>query len=68
MSSFTIYLLTSIALIFVIEGLFYTLFPDAVHRLMQTAINMPQQQLRLFGAIMVMTGTILIWILQRFVS
>ncbi len=66
MSSFTLYIATSIALILVIEGLVYALFPDAVRRMFAIALALPAKQLRLFGLVMAVSGFCLVWILQSF--
>lgn len=64
MTGFTLYILTAVALVFVIEGLIYTLFPDSVRRMMALAIEMPPEKLRLFGLVMTVTGFGLVWMLQ----
>jgi len=64
MNVYLLYILTSLALIFVIEGLVYVLFPDMVRKLMAMAVMMPVRQLRLFGAVVAVTGFCLIWILH----
>lgn len=60
-SDFWLYIATSIALIFVIEGLIYALFPDQVRKLMAMAVMMPVRHLRLFGAAAALTGFALVW-------
>lgn len=64
MSSFTLYILTAFSLVFVIEGLIYTLFPDSVRKMMALAIQMPPEKLRMFGLVMAVTGFALVWMLQ----
>ncbi|GJL86204.1 MAG: hypothetical protein DHS20C02_19790 [Micavibrio sp.] len=64
MSSFTLYILTAFALVFVIEGLIYALFPDSVRKMMAMAIQMPPEKLRMFGFVMAATGFGLVWLLQ----
>ena len=66
MDTITGYILTAFALVFVIEGLIYTLFPDQVRKMMAMALNMPPESLRNFCLTMVATGTILVWIIQKF--
>jgi hypothetical protein len=63
-ADFALYLLTSFSLIFVIEGLLYALFPDAVRKLMAMAVMLPVPRLRLFGAAMALSGLSLIWMLR----
>lgn len=64
MTGFTLYILTAVALVFVIEGLIYTLFPESVRRMMALAIEMPPEKLRTFGLVMTATGFALVWMLQ----
>lgn len=63
-SGFSLYILTSFSLIFVIEGLVYALFPDAVRKMMAIALGLPPQQLRIFGITMAAIGLCLIWAMQ----
>ncbi|WP_435641053.1 DUF2065 domain-containing protein [Micavibrio aeruginosavorus] len=65
---FAAYILTAFCLIFVIEGLVYALFPDMVRRMMAMAIMLPVQRLRLFGAIMAISGLCLIWIIRGLIG
>ena len=66
MDSFATYILTAFALVFVIEGLLYALFPDAVKRMMAIATAMPPEKLRGFGLMMVVTGMFFIWLITKF--
>lgn len=66
MTSFVIYILTSLAMVLVIEGLIYALFTDAVRKMMATALTLPERQLRTIGTFMAVTGFVLAWILGRF--
>ena len=68
MSAFLLYILTALALILVIEGMFYALFPDLVRKMMQTAIDMPIEQLRVYGSFMAISGFIFVWFLKLFAS
>ncbi len=54
--SFAGYILTALSLVFVIEGLVYALFPDAVRRMMAMALTIPTSQFRAFGLVMAVTG------------
>ncbi len=65
--TFTIYILTAVALMFVIEGLVYALFPDFVRKMMAMAVMLPVNKLRLFGACMAASGVLLIWLLKNLV-
>lgn len=64
--SFADYILTAIALVFVIEGLLYALFPDQIRRMMAVAIMMPVPQLRMIGLVMALTGFCFVWLLEVF--
>jgi uncharacterized protein YjeT (DUF2065 family) len=63
--SFAGYILTSFALVFVIEGLLYALFPDAVRRMMAIALTIPTNQFRSFGFVMAVTGFAMVLLLRR---
>jgi uncharacterized protein YjeT (DUF2065 family) len=63
-AEFTLYLLTSVSLIFVIEGLLYVFFPDLVRKMMAMAVMLPVPRLRLFGVVMALSGLSLIWVLR----
>ena len=65
MSLPVIELLTAIALIFVIEGLIYALFPDRIKQMMAIALATDPRSLRGFGLGMVVVGAVLIWIIQQ---
>lgn len=64
MTGFTLYILTALSLILVIEGLLYALFPDFMRRIMATALMLPVPRLRLFGAVMAVSGFCLILLFQ----
>jgi uncharacterized protein YjeT (DUF2065 family) len=58
-------LLTALALILVIEGIVYSLFPEMVKRLAARTTQMPAQSLRIGGLIAAVLGVIIVWILRR---
>ena len=66
MESFFDVVLIAFALIFVIEGLLYSLFPDAMKRVLAMALIMPAATLRRFGMLMVLCGFGLITLLKTF--
>ena len=68
MNDFVLFITTAFALIFVIEGLLYALFPDLVRRLMALAVMLPAARLRLLGAVMACTGLCLVWMLYMLVQ
>ncbi|HPF77867.1 MAG TPA: DUF2065 domain-containing protein [Alphaproteobacteria bacterium] len=65
MASLGFYLLTAIALIFVIEGLLYAIFPKQIQRVMAMASTLPPEKFRSFGAAMLSFGVLLVWILSK---
>lgn len=58
----------AVSMVFVIEGLLYALFPDALKRLMAMAMSLPIQQLRVFGLLMALTGVTFLYFLKSFTS
>tara|TARA_B100000780_G_scaffold278317_1_gene251440 strand:- start:915 stop:1121 length:207 start_codon:yes stop_codon:yes gene_type:complete len=64
MDVFIDYLLTAFAMIFVIEGLLYAVFPDAMRRMLALALTLPSSTLRRFGIGMVACGFALVALLQ----
>ena len=64
MESFFDYILTAFALIFVIEGMLYAVFPDAMRRILATALTMPAVSLRRFGIAMVLFGFAIVALMQ----
>ena len=68
MPPFTLTLLTGLCLVFVIEGLFYAIFPDALKRLMAMATSIPEQQLRVFGLFVALTGVVFLYFIKSFAA
>lgn len=64
MAEFWLYLFTALALVFVIEGLIYAFFPDAVRKMMAYAISIPVQSLRMTGLLMAALGFFFVWLFQ----
>lgn len=64
MDDFGLYLLSALCLIFVIEGLLYALFPDAMRRMMAAALQMPADRLRQFGGIIALGGFSMLWMMH----
>jgi uncharacterized protein len=58
-------LLTAFALILVLEGIAYALFPEIVKRLAAHTLRMPAQSLRVGGLAAAIVGVIIVWILRR---
>ncbi|HTW51050.1 MAG TPA: DUF2065 domain-containing protein [Stellaceae bacterium] len=57
--------LTALALILVIEGIVYALFPDLMRRLAARTIATPAQALRIGGLVAAFLGVIIVWALRR---
>jgi len=64
LDNFFDYILTVIALIFVIEGLLYAIFPDAMRRVLAMALTIPSPSLRRFGILMVICGFGMVMLIQ----
>ena len=58
-------LLTALALILVIEGVIYALFPEGMKRLALRTTRTPDQSLRIGGLIAAILGVVLVWALRR---
>ncbi len=61
--SFLTFTLSAFAMVFVIEGLLYALFPDGIKKAISLAIEMPEKQLRIIGGSMAAIGFFLLWIM-----
>ncbi len=57
-------LVTALALILVIEGTLYALFPDGMKRLMVQVLGFPASNLRAAGLFAVAAGVGIVWLLQ----
>ena len=64
MSELTLYISTATALMFIIEGLLYFLFPDQMKSLLELALKTPNSHLRLAALIAMSFGVICFWFLQ----
>ncbi|AWJ83216.1 hypothetical protein TSH58p_06550 [Azospirillum sp. TSH58] len=56
--------LTALALVLVIEGVLYALFPSAMRRLIVEALTMPENRLRVVGLVTAMAGVGFVWLLR----
>lgn len=65
MDNFLSHLTTAFALIFVIEGLLYAIFPGHIQKAMALATMLPKDKFRSFGAAMTAFGVMLVWIIQK---
>jgi uncharacterized protein len=57
-------LFTALALVLVIEGALYALFPDAMQRMMAQALEMPPAMLRNGGLVAAIVGFAVIWFIK----
>ena len=62
------HILLAIAVIFVIEGLIYALFPGHIQKIMLMASDMPTEKFRYFGAPMISVAMLYASILLRLPS
>jgi uncharacterized protein len=54
--------LVGIGLVLVIEGLLWALAPRLAFKLLQLAIDTPEERLRIGGAVAVAVGVVLVWV------
>ncbi len=54
----------ALALVLVIEGALYALFPDGMKRVMATAQDLPTHQIRWFGLGAAVLGVVLVWLIR----
>ena len=57
-------LLTGLALVFVIEGLFLALFPDRLRWVLERMAEVPPEVLRVGGLVSVGAGVFMVWLLR----
>ncbi|MBM3517165.1 MAG: DUF2065 domain-containing protein [Alphaproteobacteria bacterium] len=57
-------LATALALVLVIEGMLYALFPDGMRRMMDLATRQPSGTLRRAGLGLAVCGIGLVWLLR----
>ena len=54
----------AIGLVFVIEGLLYAAFPNAMRRMFADVLAMPEQTLRTAGLFAVGVGVLIVWFVK----
>lgn len=54
----------ALALVLVVEGAVYALFPDGMKRMMAAMQDIPASTLRLFGMAVAATGFIIAWLIR----
>lgn len=57
-------IITAIGLVLVVEGLVYALAPSLVERMLEALRSLPESARRNLGALTVVTGLILLWIVR----
>jgi uncharacterized protein YjeT (DUF2065 family) len=55
-------LIVALGLVLVIEGLLWAAFPRVGLRMLVTASEMPEQALRLAGALAIALGVLVVWV------
>ena len=58
-------LATGLALVLVIEGILYALFPDGMKRIAQRAQQVQPNLLRAAGLLAASIGVVIVWLLRR---
>jgi uncharacterized protein len=56
---------TALALVLVIEGILYALFPEGMKRIAARSMTVPPQALRAAGLFAACAGVALVWLLRR---
>jgi len=57
-------LIVAVGLLFVIEGLLYTVFPSQMKKMMQQMQNISTSNLRTGGLFFALIGFIIVWIIK----
>ena len=57
-------LIVAVGLLFVIEGLLYTIFPDQMKNMMKKMQDIPASNLRTGGLFFALIGFIIVWIIK----
>jgi uncharacterized protein len=61
-------ILTAIGLVFVIEGLTYALVPGQLKKMLAGLLDLPNEQLRVFGTVALGVGVALVWVARIFLN
>jgi hypothetical protein len=56
---------TGLALVLVIEGILYALFPDGMKRVAARAMAVPPQIMRAAGLLTATIGVVIVWLLRH---
>jgi uncharacterized protein len=57
-------LFTAVALVFVIEGILYSLFPEGMKRMVAQVTVLPASALRLTGLVAAAIGVAAVWLIR----
>lgn len=57
-------LLTALALVLVIEGALYALFPVAMRDMLTRMMEIPDRTLRVCGVVAVAVGVVAVWVIR----
>ena len=57
-------LVIAFALVLVIEGLLYALFPDSMKRMMESVMSMPSSSIRSAGLLSAIVGVGIVWLIR----
>ena len=58
-------LFTGLALVLVIEGILYALFPEGMKQMAARAMTVPPQVLRAAGLLAASFGVVIVWLLRH---
>lgn len=56
---------TALALVFVIEGVLYSLFPEGMKRMVAQVVVLPPSALRFTGLIAACLGVAVVWLIRH---
>lgn len=54
-------LIVAIGLVFVIEGLLYAAFPNAMRKMVEDITKLPETNIRTMGLLAVLIGVVIVW-------
>lgn len=57
-------LLLAVALVLVLEGCLYALFPDGMRRAMEVVLQLPSSTIRTTGLTVALVGLALVWLIK----
>ena len=58
-------LIIALGLLFFIEGLFLAIFPSRIKNMLEIIKTTPENKLRLFGIVFLITGFLIIWYIKN---